>query len=295
MEEAITTAPAVVEQAEAVMEAVASGDVDSSMFQDLLRAIVSYLPTVLVAVIIYFIGMILTKIIMKIIDKAMGRSRLEATAQGFLKSLTKIILTAFTVIIALTILGIPMTSIVTAVGAAGLAIGLALQSSLSNVAGGFLILFTNPFSKGDLINTNGIEGVVNNISILNTTLKTLDNKVIYIPNGTVSNSTIINYSREEKRRVDLTFSISYESDFKKAISLILNAAENHPKILKEDAPFARVVSLGASSVDIVVRVWTKNSDYWDVYFDLTEQIKTIFTENDIEIPYSKLDVNIKNN
>ena len=186
-----------------------------------------------------------------------------------------------------------MTSIITTIGAAGVAVALALQNSLSNVAGGFLILMNKPFVNGDFISTNGNEGTVEDISILSTKLLTVDNKVIYIPNSMISGNTLVNYSREEKRRVDLVFSIAYEEDFKEAVKIISGVIAEHKLILSDDAPFVRVSALSASSVDITVRVWTKTPDYWTVYFDLIEQVKSAFDQNGIEIPYSKLDVNLK--
>ena len=288
-----TTAPAIVSEAELVMEAVYNGEVNRDVLKGFSDALIAYLPTVITAIIIYIIGKIISSILIKFIDKAMGRSRIDETAQGFLKSLLKIVFTAFVIVITLSTLGIPMTSIVTAIGAAGVAVALALQNSLSNVAGGFLILMNKPFSKGDYISTNGIEGTVEDISILSTKLLTIDNKVIFIPNSMVSGSTLINFSKEEKRRVDLIFSISYDQDMNEAMKVIRAVIAEHKLIFTDDAPFVRVSALSASSVDITVRVWTKTADYWTVYFDLIEQIKTAFDQNGIEIPYSKLDVNIR--
>lgn len=287
-----TTAPEIVSEAAHMAQAMASGNVDKTVLTDFADALVDYLPTVFFAIILYLVGKIAVKIIMKLTDKAMGRSRIDETAQGFLKSLLSITLTAFVIVIALSALGIPMTSIVTVIGTAGVAIGLALQNSLSNVAGGFIILFTKPFSKGDYIVTNGIEGVVEDIKILSTGLKTPDNKVIFIPNGMVSGGTITNYSREEKRRVDLTFGISYESNLKQAVSVIRDVINSHELVLKSEEIFVRLSDLADSALVITVRVWTKTADYWTVHFDLIEQVKNALDENGIEIPYSKLDVHI---
>lgn len=287
-----TTAPEIVSEAAHMAQAMASGNVDKTVLTDFADALVGYLPTVVFAIVLYLVGKIAVKIIMKLTDKAMGRSRIDETAQGFLKSLMSITLTAFVIVIALSALGIPMTSIVTVIGTAGVAIGLALQNSLSNVAGGFIILFTKPFSKGDYIVTNGIEGVVEDIKILSTGLKTPDNKVIFIPNGMVSGGTITNYSREEKRRVDLTFGISYESDLKQAVSVIRDVINSHELVLKSEEIFVRLSCLADSALVITVRVWTKTADYWTVHFDLIEQVKNALDENGIEIPYSKLDVHI---
>lgn len=298
MEETITeaitesAAPEIVSEAENVIQAVASGNVDRTVLSDFASALIAYLPTVIAAVVIFLIGKIAAKIIMKISDKAMNRTHMDPTAKGFLSSLFNIILTAFVIVIALSTLGIPMASIVTAIGAAGVAIGLALQNSLSNIAGGFIILFTQPFKKGDYIISNGMEGTVDDISMLSTKLITIDNKVVFIPNGAVAGGTITNFSREKKRRVDLLFGISYDQDFREVLELIQSIIAKHDLVLKSEEAFARVSALSASSVDITVRVWTKTENYWTVYFDLIEQIKIAFDENGIEIPYSKLDVNI---
>ncbi|MDE7294962.1 MAG: mechanosensitive ion channel [Oscillospiraceae bacterium] len=286
-------APEIAEEAAHMAEAVARGNVSKTMLQNFGDTLVGFLPTVIFAVILYIVGKIAVKIAVKLIDKAMGRTRIEETARGFLMSLLNITLSAFVIVIALSALGIPMTSIVTVIGTAGVAIGLALQNSLSNVAGGFIILFTKPFSKGDYIIASGIEGIVEEIKILSTALKTNDNKVIFIPNGMVAGGTITNFSREEKRRVDLTFGISYESDFKAAIETVKEVIGAHELILQDEGCFVRVSELAESAVIITARVWTKTADYWTVHFDLIEQVKTAFDEKGIEIPYSKLDVNIK--
>lgn len=288
-----TTAPAIVSEAENVIEAVSAGNVDSSVLKDFTDALIAYIPTVVTAIIIFIVGKIIAKVLVKIIDKGMGRSHIDETAQGFMRSLLSIVFTAFAVVIALSALGIPMTSIVTAIGAAGVAVALALQNSLSNVAGGFLILLTKPFSKGDYISSGGSEGLVEDISILSTKLLTYDNKVIFIPNSMISGSTLVNYSKEENRRIDLKFSIAYEADFGEAKKIISEVIAEHKLILTDPAPFVRICDLAASSVDISVRVWAKTADYWTVYYDLIEQIKYALDRNSIEIPYSKLDVNIK--
>lgn len=299
MEEAIETtasAPELISEAEVVMEAVTTGNVTSEVLSDFGKALLAYIPTVIAAILLYFIGKLIAKCVIKIIDRGMGRTRIDDTARSFLKSLLSIVFSAFAIVIALSVLGIPMTSIITAIGAAGVAIGLALQNSLSNVAGGFIILFTKPFGKGDYIITNGIEGIVDEITILSTRLITIDNKVVYIPNGMVSSSPITNFSHEEKRRVDLVFSIAYGENFKRAIDVIKEIMTDHELVLKggADEPFVRVCELGESSVNLTARAWTKTENYWTVYFDLIEGVKSKFDELGIEIPYNKLDVNIMN-
>lgn len=295
MNETITEASTdIADEAAAVIDAVSKGNITTDLLADFGKALLAYLPTVIGAIIIFIIGKIIAKILMKIIDKSMKRTRVDQTAQGFLKSLLNIVLSAFVIIIALSSLGIPMASIITVIGAASVAVGLALQSSLSNVAGGFIILFSKPFNKGDYIISNGIEGTVDEITILTTKLVTLDNKIVYIPNSMVSNGSITNFSREKNRRVDLVFSIAYDQDGDKALSIINKVMNEHEMILKDSGkePFARISSLAESSVDITVRAWTNTENYWNVYFDLIEMIKKEFDKADIEIPYRKLDVNI---
>ncbi|MBQ8978285.1 MAG: mechanosensitive ion channel, partial [Oscillospiraceae bacterium] len=196
-----TSVPEVIDAAQEVIDAVAERNMDTSVLEHFGKSLLNYIPTVIIAVIIFLVGKLIAKLIIKIIDRAVGRSHIDKTAQNFLTSLLNTVFTAIVLVISLSALGIPMTSIITVIGAAGVAIGLALQSSLSNVAGGFIILFTKPFVKGDYIAVSGVEGSVHSISILSTQIVTVDNKVIYIPNGQVSTSTIINYSREAKRMV----------------------------------------------------------------------------------------------
>ena len=225
----------------------------------------------------------------------MEKSKLDKTIHRFLNSLVKIIVFAFVLIIVLTILGIPMDSIVAVVSSAGVAIGLAMQSSLSNVAGGFMVLIGRTFKVGDYVQINGMEGVVEEITILSTKIITGDNKDVFIPNGTVVNSVIINYSQEKTRRVDHIFSISYNNDAKKAVAAIRKVAENNAMILKDPAPFVRVIALGSNSIDIVVRVWTETNKYWDVYYAMLEDVKEVFDKEGIVIPYNQLDVHVVDN
>jgi small conductance mechanosensitive channel len=220
----------------------------------------------------------------------LSRSRLDKTMHGFVKSIVKVALYCFILVISLTILKIPMNSIIAVIGAAGLAVGLALQNSLSHFAGGFIVLFSKPFKVGDFIETNGISGIVEEISLINTKIVTIDNKAIYIPNGTISGSTIINYTNEEKRRVDLTFNISYNNDYKEAISIITSVINEHKLVLKDLEVFVRLVELASSSLKIAVKVWVSSNDYWTVYYDLIEQVKNAFDENNIVIPYNQLEI-----
>lgn len=278
-----------------VSDFVENGVIKPSFFSKLWSSFVDYLPTLLIAIVVYIIGCIINKIIMRILSKGLERSRIDKTVHGFLKSLVKVALLCIILIIVLSLLGIPMTSIIAVVGSAGIAIGLALQNSLSNIAGGVIVLMGKNFRVGDYISINGTEGTVREITIFSTNIISIDNKSIYIPNGTVSNATIINYTMEKTRRIDHVMSISYSNDTKKAISVIFDVIKDNTKILANPEPFVRITAFSASSIDIVVRVWVNSSDYWDVYFDLLEDIKDAFDKNGIVIPYNQLDVHIIGN
>ena len=190
------------------------------------------------------------------------------------------------------IIGIPSASFIALLGTAGVAIGLALQGAFSNFAGGVMILIFRPFKVGDYIDASGLSGTVNDISIFYTVLKTPDNKHITIPNGTLMNSSVTNYSAEETRRLDIDFSVSYDSDIEKVKSLILEKANSHSAVLQDPVPFCRLTSQSDSALVFTLRVWCNSGDYWDAKFDLNESIKKAFDENGIVIPYQQLDVHL---
>lgn len=257
-----------------------------------INSILGFIPTLLMAIIVFIVGFFLNKIILNLFAKGAEHSKLDQTVNKFLSSVIKIVVTAIVIIVVLSILGIPMTSIITVLGTMGVAVGLALKDSLSNVAGGVILLINRTLKVGDYVDIGGYSGTVDEVSILFTKITTVDNKDIFIPNGTVSTSAITNYSMEGNRRVDLVFGISYDNDHKKAISAINSVIEKHPLIVKELESFVRLGELGASSLNITVRVWTKNADYWTVYFDLIEQVKEKFDAENIVIPYSQMDVHL---
>ncbi len=191
-------------------------------------------------------------------------------------------------------LGIDTAGISALIATLGVGIGLAVQGSLANFAGGVLIILTRPFKVDDFIEAQGVLGIVEDIHIIYTTLRTGDNKVVSLPNGALANGTIINYSTKSTRRVDLVFSIAYEADYTKARNLILALAEKHDKILADPAPFCRLSEHADSAIKLTLRVWCDAADYWDVYFDLLEQVKAKFDEENIVIPFNQLDVHINN-
>lgn len=263
------------------------------MRENLLNFLKDIAPKVGVAILIFVIGIIVIKIVLKVMSKALNKSKLDITAHSFLKSLIRVVLYTILIVIVLSKLDVPMTSIVTIIGAAGLAVGLALQASMSNLAGGFIILFSKPFKVGDFVEFGNVSGKVSAISILYTRLLTLDNKAIYIPNGQISSSTLINYTEEPTRRLDLVFSISYDSDFEKAKAILKEIVSENPLALKAPEPIIRVVEYAPNSVNIAVNIWVKSENYGDLHFDLNETVKTKFDEEGIVIPYNHLDVVIK--
>lgn len=251
------------------------------------------IPSMLVALLVFVFGVIVVKIILRIVRRAMKRSNIDNAAKNFLVSFIKIILYINIVIIVLSLLKVPMSSIITIFGAAGLAVSLALQNCLSNLAGGFIILFSKPFAAGDILEIDGSVGKVDTISILYTKIITFDNKTVFIPNGKVSEGKIINYTESPTRRIDLKFDISYAADYQKARELILTAAADNKLILKSPEPLVRMSAHSDHSVAIDVLVWVNNDDYFNVRYSMIESVKSSFDENGIEIPFSQLDVHIK--
>ncbi len=257
--------------------------------------LVDMLPSLGLAIFVFLLGFIITKFVLHIFRKCMRRANADPAAEGFLTSILKILLYIVTFIITLSILNIPMTSLIAVLSAAGLAIGLALQNSLSNLAGGFIILFSKPFKSGDYVNIGSSSGKVEKIEILYTKIVTDDNKTVYIPNGTVANSDITNFSEKEVRRVDLEFGISYDDDLENAKKIILDIAANHNLIIDNPSlPFARLGTQAEDSLQIKVHVWTKTENYWQVKYDMTELVNDAFIRNNITIPFRQLDIHIQN-
>jgi len=255
--------------------------------------IIAVLPRLISFLLIAVIGLWLVNFIIKIFSKFLKRFNLDYSLSLFICRALKITLQIFVIISAMTALGIPTTSLITALGAAAVGISLALKDSLSNIAGGILILFSRPLSTRDHVEINGLEGILYKVDIIHTVIRTFDNRHIIIPNGQVINEKIINFSREDKRRLELIFPISYSSDVEKAKSIILRVIENNKLSLLEPAPIIRVHSFDLNSIRLVVRVWCKNENYTSLLFDLNEQVKTEFDKENIIIPINQLDVNIK--
>lgn len=285
----VTTAPPV---AEVLQEQV---DKASGFFTGIAEYFKGLFPLIIIAVIVLVVGVILSRLIAGLISKAMKRSNVDDAARNFLISVIKIALYAVVIVMVLSVLNVPMSSVVTILGAAGLAVSLALQNCLTNLCGGFILLFSKPFSAGDTVELDGTTGIVVSISILYTKMNTFDGKTVLIPNGNVTAAKLINYTETPSRRVDLSYDISYDADYSIARSLILTAVSEERMILKNPEPVVRMGKHGESSVSIDVLVWTENANYHEVRYTLNETVKRLFDRNNIEIPYNQLDVHIRGN
>jgi small conductance mechanosensitive channel len=255
--------------------------------------IVEYSLKVLAALAIYVIGRLIAKLIAKGILKALKIRNIDDTVARFIHNVTYGALYVFVIIAALSQLGIQTASFLTIIGAAGLAIGLALQGSLSNFASGVLMIIFRPFKIGDYVEAGGKSGTVEDIQIFCTQLKTPDNKVVIIPNSAIMDDSIVNYSTKEIRRVDLKIGVSYDAYLPEVKALLTKTVEANEKVLHTEGYKIAVLDLGDSSVNFVVRTWAKTPEYWDVYFELTESIKLALDENNIGIPYPQMDVHVQ--
>lgn len=265
----------------------------ASLFERALDHFKNALPSLIMAVIILLIGIIAARLISGVLKRTLKKSNIDDAARSFLVSLIRIILYIIVVIMALSLLNVPMSSIITIFGAAGLAVSLALQNCLSNLCGGFIILFSKPFSAGDLVEVNDSLGYVRSISILYTKIETFNGRMIYIPNGKVSDAKIVNYTSTPERRIDITVDIGYDEDFKKVRSLILEVLSENEVFLKHPEPVVRMTAHGESAITLDVKVFVINENYEGARYDLLELIKEKFDENGIEIPYKQLDVHIR--
>jgi small conductance mechanosensitive channel len=242
------------------------------------------------ALVIFYVGRIVVATVVRVTRKLMKARGMDDILVSFLTSILRWVLLLFVVVAALSQLGIDTTSLVALLGAAGLAIGLSLQSSLSNFASGVMLIIFRPFGKGDFVEVAGTSGTVNAISIFTTTLTTPDNKEIIVPNGAVIGNNITNYSAKPTRRVDMVFGISYDDDIRKAKEVLEQIIAADERILAEPAPVIALGALADSSVNFLVRPWVNSADYWAVLWDTTETVKLRFDEEGISIPYPQMDV-----
>lgn len=251
-----------------------------------------YGPSVLAALAIFIIGRIVVGIIIGAIRRVMNRASVDETLSKFILALLKAILVTVVIIAALEAIGVETTSFIAILGAAGLAIGLALQGSLSNFAAGVMLIIFRPFKAGDFVDAGGATGTVEEVRIFNTLMKTPDNKSIIVPNGGIIGGNITNYSAKETRRVDMVFGIGYDDDIKKAKEILNRLLNEDSRVLPDPAPVVALGELGDSSVNFIVRPWVKSADYWGLLWDYTEKVKLTFDAEGISIPFPQHDVHL---
>ena len=256
------------------------------------KGVMSFAGDILICVLIYYVGRWLTRYIDRLLDKLFTKRKVEISIAKFARNVVKAILFIGIAFAILNKLGIQTTSFLAIFASVGVGIGMALSGTLQNFAGGVMVLLTRPFKIGDYVIMQGIEGSVKEIRLFSTTINTVDNKMIIVPNGGIINNIINNCSAEDKRRVDWTFSISYGDDYDTAKAAIEEILAADPRVMKDPEPFVRLSSLSDSSIDIVVRVWTKASDYWGVYFDTNEKIYKTLPTKGLNFPYPHMDVTI---
>lgn len=260
--------------------------------EDLVQKALEIGPMILLALVTLFIGLRIIKVLARYLKKALDSRSDEVSLNIFLSKLVKIALQVLLVVSVISMIGVDTTSFIAVLGAAGLAIGLALQGSLANFAGGVLILLFKPFKIDELIEAQGLEGIVERIDILHTVMRTFDNKTIIMPNGQLANSPITNYSRKDLRRVDFTIGISYGSDIKKAREIVKRTFSEDERILSDPPTKFVLTQLGDSSLNLSARAWVKTPDYFDVFWDNLEKIKVAFDKEGIKIPFPQRDIHV---
>ncbi|PZT48466.1 mechanosensitive ion channel protein MscS [Helicobacter valdiviensis] len=256
--------------------------------------LVDFLPNLISAILILIVGFYLAKILSKYLSKAVIKATKDETFGSFFKNVAFVALLILVIITALSNLGVKTTSIIAVLGTAGLAIALSLKDSLSNLAGGIILVVLRHFKKGDLINVAGIMGIVESINLFHTKLITPDNQVVILPNSSIVAAPITNIYANRTRRMDLIFGISYTSDLQKAKTILEEIFKEDAIVLQEPPTVVGVNNLGASSVDLLVRFWVKSEDYFSAKINLPQKVKLAFDKQGIEIPYNKLDININN-
>ncbi len=266
----------------------------SNIWQTVQQYVTEFGLQVIGAVAVLVIGRWVIKGIVKRLDRLLHKREVDPTIIPTIRGVANGALTIALLLAVIGMVGIDTTGLIAVFGAAGLAIGLALQGSLANFAGGILILSLKPFKAGDFVEVNGQSGAVHAVTIINTVLKTPDNKTIYLPNGAVAGANIINFTQEVKRRWDKVFGIGYDDDFEKAKKIILDILDADPRVHKDPEPLVRVGNLGDSSVDITVRAWLDTSEYWNVNWDMIEKVKKEFDAQGISIPFPQRDIHVYN-
>ena len=265
-----------------------------NIFDKITELAVTYAPKLVGAILVWIVGGWVIKGLIKTFSKMLDKSKTDESLKPFLKSIINAALRVMLIISVLTMIGIEMTSFIAILGAAGLAIGMALSGTLQNFAGGVVILVIKPFKVGDVIETQGYTGTVKAIQIFHTTLTTFDNKTIILPNGGLSSANLTNYTTEENRRVDWTFGIGYGDDVSKAKRILLELCSEDQRIFEDPAPFVAVSALADNSVNFTVRAWVNVNEIWDVFFDMNEKVYIEFNKEGLNIPFPQMDVHIHN-
>lgn len=256
------------------------------------QMILPFAKSLILAAIVWLVGREVIRNLTRILERRINRSKVDDTLKPFIASIVSNSLKVLLAISVIGILGIETTSFAAIIGAAGLAIGLAFQGSLSNFAGGVLLLVTRPIDVGDYIEADGYSGTVEAIDILNTRLKTPDNKIVYMPNSNLSDTNITNYSVEATRRVDWTIGVDYEEDIEEVKRVLREVVEAHPDILEDPAVFVRLTDHGDSSLNFTVRAWVLAENFWPVKYDILEEVKKRFDKEDISMPFPQMDVHM---
>ena len=272
-----------------VIKAVSTGNFDT-LLNKLISLGVDAGKSILLAVVIYIAGRFIINLINRLVRQMLERKNVDATIQSFLKSFVSILLNLLLVITVVSALGINTTSFAALLASFGVAAGMALSGNLQNLAGGLIILLFKPFKVGDMIEAQGVLGIVKEIQIIHTILQTPDNKEIFVPNGSLSSGSITNYSKMETRRVDFTVSVEYGTDVEKVTNALRDIADADSRVLKDPQAFIALSGLADSSVNFTFRVWVKGTDYWPVYFDLNKQIYEEFNRQDIKFPFPQLQI-----
>ena len=278
-----------IEVGKEVIQAAKNGEMDQLIQQAITMGMQAG-KSILLAIVIAVIGRYAIKFINKVVARMLERRNVEPTVQSFLKSFINILLVILLIITVIGTLGVNTTSLAALLASAGLAVGMALSGNMQNLAGGLILLFFKPYKVGDFIEAQGVSGTVKAIQIFHTILTTPDNKVLFIPNGPLSSSTVINYSRNEIRRVDFTISVEYGTDVELVKSVTLDLMKSDSRILEEPAPFIAVKEMANSSVDFTLRVWTNAAEYWNVFFDTNERIYAEYNKQGIKFPFPQLQI-----
>lgn len=266
----------------------------NTAWNEFLKRLIGFLPQLLVAAVILLVGLLATKVVPKPIKSVLNRTRLDAVAVKYILRVVKISIWALVLMMVLDTVGVPVTSLLTLLAAIGAAVALAIKDNLANLASGVVLLFTKPFKAGDFIEVEGDSGVIREIEMMHTYLDTPGNMRVAIPNTKMMTATIINYSTYETRRQDLTFTISYEDNLLEAMAALQQLLDTHPQVLREpEEPIVRVKEQADSAIVLLARFWCANADYWNLQYDLLQQVKLTFDDKGISIPFPQMDVHVK--